>query len=78
MKPIRYVVAAIGFLLVWFVVAIIIGFIMVLIFPVSGNRLAMVGIGGDWRNIPGTILGLLAGIQSFRASVRAAKKKDGK
>jgi hypothetical protein len=76
MKPIRYVVATIGFLLVWLVVAIVIGFIMVLIFPVPGNRLPVVGIGGDWRNIPGTVLGLIAGIQSFRASVRASKKRD--
>jgi len=77
MKPIRYIVGAIGFLLVWFVVAIVIGFIMALIFPVPGGQ-TMVGIGGGWRNIPGTVLGLLAGIQSFRASIRASKKKDDK
>jgi hypothetical protein len=77
MKPIRYIVATIGFLLVWLVVAIVIGIIMILIFSVPGDRLPVVGIGGDWRNIPGTVLGLLAGIQSFRASVRASKKKDG-
>jgi hypothetical protein len=45
MKPIRYIVGAIGFLLVWFVVAIVIGFVMALIFPVPGGQ-TMVGIGG--------------------------------
>ncbi len=38
----------------------------------------MAGIGLDWRNLPGTILGLLAGIQSFRASVREPDKKNEK
>ena len=66
---------AIGFLLVWFVAAIVIGFVMALIFPVPGGQ-TMVGIGGGWRNLPGTVIGLPAGIQSFRASVRASKKKD--
>jgi hypothetical protein len=79
MKPVRYIVGAIGFLLVWFVVAAVIGLVMVMVFPApSGSSRVMVGIGSDWRNIPGTILGLLAGIQSFRASIRGPKKKDDK
>lgn len=69
MKPARIIVGVIGFLLVWFVVAVVIGFVIALIFPVDGSR-AFVGIGFGWRNLPGTILGLLAGLQSFRASVR--------
>jgi hypothetical protein len=79
MKPVRYIVGAIGFLLVWFVVAALIDCMMVMVFPApSGSRHVMVGIGSDWRNILGTILGLLAGIQSFRASIRDPKKKDDK
>ena len=77
MKPIRYIVGGVGFLLVWFVVAVVIGVVMALIFPVPGEQ-AFVGIGLGWRNLPGTVLGLLAGIQSFRASVRGPKKKDAK
>jgi len=48
---------------------------MAMLFPPGrGNFVA--GISLDWRNLPGTILGLFAGVQSFRASVRGPKKKD--
>ena len=43
MKPIRYIVGGVGFLLVWFVVAVVIGVVMALIFPVPGEQ-AFVGI----------------------------------
>jgi hypothetical protein len=76
MKPVRYIVGAIGFLLVWFVVAVVIGMGMAMLFPTGGRFIS--GIGLDWRNLPGTILGLFAGVQSFRASVRGPKKKDDK
>ena len=75
MKAIRYIVGAIGFLLVWLVVAVVIGFLMVSIFPMPEGR-AFVGIGLGWRSLPGTVLGLLAGVQSFRASVRGPRRKD--
>lgn len=78
MKPVRYIVGAIGFLLVWFVVAVVIGLLMAMLFPPPAGRLVMAGINFDWRNLPGAILGLFAGIQSFRASVRGPKKKDEK
>jgi len=45
-----------------------------MIFPPKSD-LAFVGIGTDWRNIPGTILGILAGIQSWRVSLRKADEK---
>ena len=77
MQFVRYVVGAIGFLLVWVVVAGVIGFVMVMIFPPAGKTV-MVDIGLDWRNIPGTLLGLLAGVQSFRRSVRPPQKKTDK
>ncbi len=76
-KPVRYIVGAIGFILVWFVVAVVIGMGMAMLFPPPGG-IFMAGISLDWRNLPGTILGLLAGVQSFRASVRGPKKKDDK
>jgi hypothetical protein len=73
MLIVRYIVGFIGFLLVWLVVAVIFGFIMGAIFPPPNSRYIFAGIGLDWRNLPGTILGLLAGIQSFRVSVRGKK-----
>jgi hypothetical protein len=78
MKPIRYVVGVIGFLLVWFVVAVIVGLVVTFFFPPAHGEMVRLGIGLQWRNLPGDILGLLAGIQSFRASVREPKKKDAK
>jgi Na+/H+-dicarboxylate symporter len=74
MKLTRYIVGIIGFLLVWVVVAIIIGVIVALLFPPPPGDRFLVGVGMNWRNLPGTVLGLLAGIQSFRASTRAPKK----
>lgn len=76
MTIVRYIVGVIGFLLVWFVVAVVFGAIMAMIFPRPDERVVFVGIGLDWRNIPGTILGALAGIQSFRASVNERKKQS--
>jgi len=78
MKPIRYIVGAIGFLLVWLVVAVVVGFIVTFFIPPTDGHIVRLGIGMDWRNLPGTILGLFAGIQSFRASVREPRKRDDK
>ncbi len=72
MKAVRYVVGAISFLIVWIGVAVVIGFAISLMFPPTDGRFG-VGIGTDLRNLPGTILGILAGIHSFRASVRERK-----
>ena len=78
MKPSRYIVGAIGFLLVWLVVAVVVGFIVTFFIPPTDGHIVRLGIGMDWRNLPGTILGLFAGIQSFRASVREPRKRDDK
>jgi hypothetical protein len=75
MKPVRYIVGAIGFLLVWFVVAVVVGLVVTFFFPPANGEMVRLGIGLQWRNLPGDILGLLAGIHSFRASVRPPKKK---
>jgi len=67
MLIIRFFVAIIGSLLVCLVIAFVSGMILAMLFPPSGPFLA--GITPNWRNIPGTALGMLAGIQSFRASL---------
>ena len=77
MKSVRYVVGAISFLLVGFLTAVLVGTAMFVLFP-PRTHAAVVGIGLAWRNIPGTILGILAGWQSFRASVRGTKSKQQK
>jgi membrane associated rhomboid family serine protease len=69
MRVVSYTVGAVGFLLVWIVVAIVIGFGMAIIFPPSGERF-IIGISLDWRNLPGTVVGLFAGVKSFRASIK--------
>jgi hypothetical protein len=56
-------------------VAIICGLLIAMIFPPEG-RTAFVGFGAGWRNAPGAILGLLAGFQSARASLRVGRKKE--
>jgi len=66
-------VAAIGFLVVWFVVATVIGAITANVIPTPSGRFVIAGLDLDWRDLPGTILGLVAGIHSFRASVQSPK-----
>jgi len=78
MKIVRYAVGMIGFFLVWLTVAVVVGLGMTMLFPRPGGNVVMVGIGPDWRNLPGTVLGLFAGIQSFRASTRERKNKKDK
>jgi hypothetical protein len=75
MKAGRYVVGAIGFLLAWLVVAFVVGGGVAMLFPPSSGGF-IAGFSLDWRNLPGNVLGLLAGIQSYRASVRGPKKLD--
>ena len=78
MKVVRYIVGVVGFVLVWLIVAVVVGTGMAMLFPPSGASVVMVGIGPNWRNIPGAVLGWFAGIQSFRASTREHKKKNDK
>jgi len=72
----KYIVAGISFLFVWVGVAVICGFIMLMVFPTQGQ--ALVGIGMDWRNLPGTILGIWAGLHSWRVSLRKVQEKEAK
>jgi hypothetical protein len=68
MALLRYIFGTIWCLFVWLVTAIIIGIVVALIFPWPGDH-AFVGIGIGWRNLPGTILGFLAAVQSWRTHV---------
>lgn len=72
-NPIRYFVGVVGFLLAWFTIAVVVSLVMVAIFPLLNGSPVSVGIGLGWRCLPGVILGTLAGIHSFRASVRGRK-----
>ena len=69
-KPARYIVGAIEFLFAWCLVAVVVGSVLVYFFsPPRGTERAFI-FGWDWRNLPGAVLGLLAGFQAFRISVR--------
>lgn len=72
----KYITAAIAFIFVWFVSSLLIGFILVLI--IRPDRPVFIGIGFDWINLPGTILGLLAGLHSAKATIRTANAKASK
>lgn len=73
----RYLVGAVGFLLVWVGVIFIVGIALNIVFPPPGDVIA-VGFFGDWRNQVGVTLGFFAGLSSFRASIRDPKKKEEK
>jgi hypothetical protein len=75
MKIIHYIVGVIVSLLVWFVVVVLVNLVVALVFPPPGGQ-AFTGIGLDWRNLPGKLLGLLACIHTFRALATGPKKKD--
>lgn len=75
MKFFRYFFGTIWVLFVWAMVALIVGTALVMLFPPHGNTV-IVGVGLDWRNLPGTILGFLAARQSWRRHV--SLKSSGK
>jgi len=76
MKPVRYIVGAIGFLLVWgFIAALTKIFVIHFISPGHG-AFTMPGGGWTWRDLPGNVLGLIAGVQSFRVSVREPREPN--
>ena len=75
MTLLRYFFGSIWVLFVWLMVAVVIGFIMALIFPPGNGGNVVVGVGLDWRNLPGTILGFFAARQSWRTHVRRPTQK---
>jgi hypothetical protein len=72
-KAMRYIVGAIEFLFAWCVVFVGVGLVVMYFFPPPRGEAMGFFIGWDWRNLPGALLGLFAGIQKFRASVRGSK-----
>jgi len=75
MTALRYFFGTLWVLFVWLMVAVIVGFIMLLVFPPDGGGNVVVGIGLDWRNLPGTILGFFAARQSWRTHVKRPSAK---
>jgi len=71
----RYVIVAIGFVLVWFVVAVVVGIVVVMVIGPKEPALVGIGIGGSLHNIPGTIIGFLVALHSARTSLRLSKEK---
>jgi len=72
----KYIVAGIAFVFIWFAVSFLTGLIMLAI--IKPDPPVVVGIGFDRINLPGTVLGFLAGLYSAKASIRAANKKSEK
>jgi hypothetical protein len=73
MTSLRYLFGSFWCLLVWLLVAVFTGFVLALAFPPAAP--VVVGLGLDWRNLPGTLLGLLAARQSWRTHVAGPVKK---
>ena len=72
----KYVVAVVGFIFIWFFSSFLIGLLMILIF--KPDHPVIVGVGLDWLNIPGTIIGFFAGLHSAKATIRRANAKERK
>jgi len=70
----KYFTALFTFLFSFFGVAIIVGLALLMIFPTKDP--AVVGIGTDWRNIPGTLLGVWAGVHGWKTVMRKAREKQ--
>jgi hypothetical protein len=76
MKPVRYIVGAIGFLLVWAVIAAIVKVFIIHFLSPGNGAYSLPGHSWTWRDVPGNLLGLVAGIQSFRMSVREPERSN--
>jgi hypothetical protein len=74
MKVLRYFVAAIAFLLLWFLVAVGIGLLTILLFPPTEAR-TPIGIAFDPRNLPGTLVGFVVALLLVRAFLRHPRGK---
>ena len=70
----KYVTAGIAFVLIWFGTSFLIG--LILVFIIKPDYPVLVGVGFDWINLPGTIIGFFAGLHSARATIRKAKEKE--
>jgi hypothetical protein len=68
----KYVIAVIGFLVVSVVMAFACGLIMETLLPAE---YPIPGVGIDWKFLPGIVIGLLGGAQSWQASLRVVQKR---
>lgn len=69
--------AVISFLFMYVFVSIICAFAIGFLLPQSGPmHIPLLGVSGDWRTWPGTILGILAGIHSAKAALNPKPKKS--
>ena len=75
MIVLRYLFGSLWCLFVWLLVAGFVGFAVLLVFPTAGGESSMVGIGMDWRNLPGPLLGLVAARQSWCTHVKPVPQK---
>ena len=71
MTILRYLFGSLWFLFVWFMVAALVGFVLMVVWPKQSTG----GIALDWRSFPGTFLGFLAARQSWRMHVSRPAQK---
>jgi hypothetical protein len=71
----KYIVAVCSFLFSWLGVTFLVGIVVSLLFPRKEGR-TFVGFLFDFRNLPGTVLGILAGVYSARVSLRTSKPEE--
>lgn len=70
-----------GFLLVWAVIASVIKVLVIYFISPGQHSFTIPGNSGNswtWRDVPGNVLGAVAGIQSFRASTRDPREGSNK
>lgn len=67
MQWVRYLVGAISFVFIFFVVSLLVTFLISLVSKTAGGHSEMFT---DWRGWIGLAAGLLAGVQSWNASVK--------
>lgn len=72
----KHIAPLFSFLFSFFGVAFIVGLALLLVFPTK--EAAVVGIGIDWRNLPGSLLGIWAGVYAWKASIRSAEAAKAK
>ena len=71
----KYFTATLAFLFIFVATAILCAVIMNMLFP-PGHDLIHAGIGLDWHSLPGTILGIAAGLHSARVSLRKGSERE--
>ncbi len=67
----KYIVAGVSFVIMFVFVALIVGYLVAIIFKPEGSF--TIGIGTRVYDLPGTILGFFAGAHSWKAALRNCK-----